>query len=593
MLARRFTVALLSVVVAGVMLINALSIPRERVTPIISWLPYGRCTASIVEINAPLNWQIYSNDYILLRGSDNGETMTAASRANVLLPSGGAGDLIGLLYTWPHSGASDVMRAQVVSPRSLTFRPIPRSAPDWLHRAEQVWVNPLLALAYLALGFFMLWRGRDRNAFLLALFALSTAIALMTWYSALPSLARTWFYAFQSIIAALSGLALYALTERFFAAKRRRRFIGRSVAVAAVCCSIVVPYGVVHAITSGCFTGTDAFFPLWDWKAWPALGAALAAIATLIAASGFFSLSRPQRAACLWLLIPAVALAAVTLLEPIANAMSSTIAAVFKYDVRAFVQLSAACMFAYAILARREIAAAFVIRKVFAYGLLGLVLTMITSVLEHSAIGYFEALGFSDFYLIQVGQVALIGIAFTAMHRRLDMLIEHVITSKREQAKLMLWRFLRELWFIRDPRELVSRAVKQIRAALDAESVVIYEPRDGEFQMTADSERGAYPAAVQLTDPVVTALQADISTVELRSVLESELGHDGMAIPIVLRHDMRGLVLISRRADGEPYTEDEKELLELVSRTLAVAIVFAESRPSAEARLPEPELAPS
>ncbi len=212
-----------------------------------------------------------------------------------------------------------------------------------------------------------------------------------------------------------------------------------------------------------------------------------------------------------------------------------------------------------------------------------LVYTILTSIL----VGTFALIDFASAKLLEHLQIALLlealaalafGIWLNALHNRIEAFVDRTLFHARHKAEARLLRTAKTLAYA-DSEIFVDEAlVIEACGALDLASAALFRNRDGSFARVLDEGWSVSNAAALPTDDhLVVNLRAELEPIDLLTVrwpqanVPAALAQPILAIPLVVRHDLIGLVLYGGHKTGEAIDPDEQKTLANLARAAASA----------------------
>lgn len=411
-------------------------------------------------------------------------------------------------------------------------------------------INALLAL----------WRGRDRAAMGLALWAAAFQLGVVLSFvpadgvfglvillaaNALFLLARVGFY----VMAESLGANVLTPTAR----RLWRAAFGALLAVGAVQ-SLGGPLMFVFSGWSLLLQPRSAVLMSVSY---------LAPVALLFAAYRSAASAPRLRLQLRWMLASSVLLVASIFLinTPLLGGYVSVMAARLMFVV-------ATAGLLYAVLRHRMIDVSVVLNHTLVYAattslVLGL-FALFESQIERIAMGERTSL------LLELLVPLALGASLTTVHRRIDALVERLVFRRQYLQESELRRFAREAAFVSAPDSLLELTVTQMQRHIGAPWVSLYESTPHGYAQTSHSGDHALPALIDADDPAVIALRAHESEVDLHG-RASDLGPEGYSFPLQVRSQLLGFLVVGPRP-GEQYSGEERELFAHVAHEVGAAL---------------------
>ncbi len=432
------------------------------------------------------------------------------------------------------------------------------------------WLRIFEGLFSGAIALAAVWRGRDRAAtglelfapsFLLALTATPTppegAVGLAALVGAwtLFLLARTGLYVMAETMA---GAALSARSRPWW----RAGFVLLLVAGAAIALA-----GPLLYVATG-----------WAELLRPRYGLVMTASYLVPVALLFVSYRRAEVAKRLrlrWMVASGclfavgIALSNTQVLTPTATRAAT-----------AFSVATALAGFLYAILRHRVVDLRVVVSRTLVYAMttslvLGL-FALFESLIERAALGHGASLALE--LVVPLG----LGVSLSTVHRRIDGTVDRLIFRRQYREEVALRRFAGESAFVTRPETLLDLTVDQIRLHVGAPWVAFYEYTPEGYARVRPRGEQALPQLVATDDLALVKLRAQGDHVDLHES-PSGLGRDGYAFPLRARGDLLGVLVVGPRP-GERYAAEERELIAHVAHAVGASL-FALHTQHTEAQL--------
>ncbi|MGH8321365.1 MAG: GAF domain-containing protein [Gammaproteobacteria bacterium] len=470
---------------------------------------------------------------------------------------------------------------QIMSTKVVSFRGLQTPGQPSLVWFQWPGLGANLLLGGIAL--LLLWRGRDRAAFGMALWAITflfsvgiTAIPLAGW----PALAALYLapvcfliarVGFYIMIEARLGPALNVAQRTAF----RATFI------------ILLAFGALQALGAPAMrmaTGSNEFQT-------PEYGLILTAsylVPIVMLFVGYRPATAAERLRLRWMLVSGLAWTGNIFLQnspllggPISGLLST------------FLQAVALLGFLYAVLRLRVVDISVVIDRALVYGL---VTTLVVGIIAAvNSIALHETLTPGAGLAIQVLVPLALGIVLGRVRSIVDKLVEQLFFRKRYLAEKALKTFARHAGHIESTDKLLNTTVQMIKRHVRAPAVVIYVAEAGGVYRCINQSGESFPNMLDKDDPVLVALRADDEAADLAD-FPGALGEDGCVFPMTVLGTLRGAIVCKNRP-GEHYAAHEKQLLTEVARSVGAALRILHARDNealvaamAEGKLPAESL---
>ncbi|MHB8386389.1 hypothetical protein [Metallibacterium sp.] len=434
------------------------------------------------------------------------------------------------------------------------------------------WITVYSLILFAGIALLALWRGHDRAAAGMALWALA-AIPL-TLASAgifapggnrLALLGLMGLYGFGL----LARIGFYVMAESIAgsALSPRRRALWRGLfALVLGAAAITLLGGRIAVVTAG-WAGL-----MQPWLGPLMLAAYLVPIALLIVSYRHADARGRQRLR--WLLWGSVVFVAGLAFGDLPLPLSLLATTALNNGL---VTLGAAAML-YAVLRHRVVDVTVVLNRALVYAattslVLGL-FALLESLIERSALGHRADL------VLELAVPLGLGVALSTVHRRIEAMVERFIFRHQYRMEAALRRFAEDCAFITQPQKLFELGVEQIARHTGAPLVALYERgAEGYVCMRQRGER-ALPETVAADDLAFVALRARNAALDLHDS-QSALGASGHAFPLMLRGNLLGALVVAERA-GEHYAADERALLFHVAHEMGMALFALRAQESEE-----------
>lgn len=421
-------------------------------------------------------------------------------------------------------------------------------------RPDRLWfVAPkICGLALLCgIALLLLWRGRDRAAFGMGLWA--TTFLLSAPASNIP-------------LTGGLGLLTYSVSILLFLAARVGFYIMVEARVAAALSRgqrrgfraaffVLLALGTIYALGGPLWQVATGSGALSD----PEFGIVLTAsyfIPIIMLFAGYRPTAVTERQRLRWMLVSGLIWVAGIMLQntPFLGVVSG---------VLSYILLTAALLgFLYAVLRLRVVDIAVVIDRALVYGLVTTLVVGIIAAVNSLALR--ETLVPGAGLLLQVVVPLALGIVLGRVREYTDRVVERVFFRNKYLAERALRTFVRHVEHMEDAPTLLEAAVREIHRNLKAPVVAIYSAEGTGYLRVRQAGESGFPERLPTDDAALVALRAEQKAVDLADVA-SGLGADGCAFPMMVLGRLRGVLICANRP-GEHYAADEKQLLTQVAR---------------------------
>ncbi len=441
------------------------------------------------------------------------------------------------------------------------------------------WIFLYDMILYASVALLALWRGHDRAALGIAVWAmaegplagaLSSIIPSSNWIVLLALLGTS-----SCILVAQAGFYVMAesISGSAVAPGVRARWRGLFALVLGFL-GIVVLVGPIALVEAG-----------WSWlwmRKWllavTYIPSFLVPIALLVVSFRHADVSNRKRLRWLiWGSILLVSGPALDFFLPLGEAAKSILANGLT--------LLAIAAILYAVLRHRVINVTVAINRALVYALttslvLGL-FALLESLIERSALSRGAGL------VLELAVPLGLGAALSTVHRRIEATVERYIFRRQYRTETALRRFAEECGFIRKPENLFKVGIAEIARHTDAPCVALYERSAEDYVCRGQMGEPTLPEQIPTDDPAFIGLRARNAEFALHDA-RSTLGSDGYAYPLMLRGDLLGALVIAERP-GEHYAADERALFFHVAHEIGMAL-FALRAQESEMKARENEM---
>ena len=427
-------------------------------------------------------------------------------------------------------------------------------------------VQRTVATFILLFGLLMLWRGESAATAGLCLFALSIVVA--RGIEALV-LAPPWNLAARGLVVLMGGpsafLGLFvtaaALSGHGGTARRRRWAFGGY--LGALVLLYLSEFAVIGAFLAG--------HPVTGWLADViplALAAIVWAVPLIMLVRGYRQGDAANRLRIRWFI------ASVALLLPLiaTNLLVGTTGRELDLIRLTQVLLTFAIftMLGYATLSQRLVAVRFVVNRALVFGLLTAsligALSLLESLIERSVISKDAGIA------LDLAVPLLLGVSIQRIHRWGEDSVERLVFRREYRDRNAILAFLRDAGFVAHPATLFERTVEVFATHAGGRAAALYLATDSGYERVAASEQArGCPARIPIDDAAMVRLRATLSPLDLFTVT-SELGASGLALPLVIRGRLEGVLFCGAKAEGR-YARPEVEFLDKAAVGVAACIV--------------------
>ena len=448
---------------------------------------------------------------------------------------------------------------------------LPVATVDLNAAADVGWVNwSQLCLDILLCGIalLLLWRGRNRSAGGMALWAIAFLVSVGCNLAPVDGVLGLCIQLLSVVFFLLARVGFYIMAESMVGAALtpRTRALFR------------VAFILFFAAGATLNLGGQGLFAATGWAEWllPKYSfpySWIYLVPTLMLFASYGSADPAQRLRLRWMLPSAVALIV---------AVSITNAIPLGFVTAAIVSRISVALavlgFLYAVLRHRVVDISVVIDRTLVYGATTMFVVGVLAAVNSLALR--ATLGEGAGLLVQVIVPLALGIVLGKLRTYMNRIVERVFFRRKYLAEKALKSFARHCGHIEDVQHLLDAAVAEIRKQTGSPAVALYELGKKGYTCVRQTGDLTYPQHLDNDDPAVVAARAEHKSVDL-SDLTSGLGTDGCVFPLTVLGVQRGVLVCANRP-GEHYASDEKKLIAQVVRDIGAAWRILRARDNEE-----------
>jgi hypothetical protein len=229
------------------------------------------------------------------------------------------------------------------------------------------------------------------------------------------------------------------------------------------------------------------------------------------------------------------------------------------YDVNVVLSLLGPLLFAYAALRHRVVDVGFVLNRTLVYGTVSLILLATFGLVEWAVDHVFKPASHNESAVVDA--VIAVGV-FLAFHRVRDAVesrLQALFFRRWHDNEKRLRRFVEEAGVITRADNLTTAFVDELARFTGGASVGLYLHDGKADYRTFSATPSGDSAVLDPHHPALAALRAHRRPVNLADTASS-LG-PGLALPMLQRSVLLGLILLGPKPDGDAYRPDEVEVL--------------------------------
>lgn len=180
--------------------------------------------------------------------------------------------------------------------------------------------------------------------------------------------------------------------------------------------------------------------------------------------------------------------------------------------------------------------------------------------------------------VLQIVVPFALGIVLGRVRYYMDLLVERVFFRSRYQSGQMLRRFVRQCGQFSEADRLFTEASSTVMRSTGAPAVAFYGDVGGAYEQLSARGDGRFPVSLGYDDVAAVGLRAEQSPIVLAHY-DSALGSDGMLFPMRVLGIGHGFMAITYPPGGQ-YSSEEKALLAEVADATGAAWRILKARQS-------------
>lgn len=221
----------------------------------------------------------------------------------------------------------------------------------------------------------------------------------------------------------------------------------------------------------------------------------------------------------------------------------------------------------YAVLRHRVVKLSVAINRTLVYGsVTALVVGVVAAV--NSLVLHF-ALPPGAGLLLQVLVPLSLGIVLNKLRALMDLVVEQVFFRGKYLTEQALRGFAHRAGHIDRAQDLIEATVREVSRHLAVPAAAVYSSEENGFRLMRQTGDSGYPTELGNNDDAVLAIRAEGRATDLGR-LASALGTDSCVVPMLVLGNLRGLLVVKKRP-GEHFGADEIALLAEVAQEVGAA----------------------
>jgi GAF domain-containing protein len=163
----------------------------------------------------------------------------------------------------------------------------------------------------------------------------------------------------------------------------------------------------------------------------------------------------------------------------------------------------------------------------------------------------------------------VIGVSLGYIHRGVDKFVDATLFRKRHEDEQALLHFSKEAAYVTKAESLLDQAIGQVARHTDARNAAILLDQRSSYEAVRSFGDGL-PLCVDENDGVILALKTWNKPLDPHRYATALQG--ALALPMVARGRLLGVLFLGERAGGEAYAPDEVEALSAFAHGVGSAI---------------------
>jgi hypothetical protein len=281
-------------------------------------------------------------------------------------------------------------------------------------------------------------------------------------------------------------------------------------------------------------------------------------IVAVLAATAVAWTTPSERPRAAWLLLPLPFALSASAVAGYLSASTDSWFAVTSLQI-----LSGACVLAgaflvtYALLKRRVLDLGFVLSRTIVVAVVSLIVVTAFVLLEWILGSVLADVSHATGLIANACLALVLGVSLRYIHRHVDTVVDSMLFRKRHQDERALLDFSNEASYVTEPDALLDQAIAKIQLHTDARNAGVLLGENGSF--TSARSFGEDVHSVSENDGAILALKTWHRPLDPHHYATALKG--ALAVPMVARGRLLGILLLGERAGGEAYAPDEVDAL--------------------------------
>jgi GAF domain-containing protein len=213
----------------------------------------------------------------------------------------------------------------------------------------------------------------------------------------------------------------------------------------------------------------------------------------------------------------------------------------------------------YVILHHRVFDLGFVINRTLVYGVVSAILLGAFGLMEWAADHFVPIAGRGKNVLFDAVLAVVVYLTFNRLEHFVKQTVESLFFRSWQHQEEALRRFVREAAFFTRSKTLLDASIAALNTFAEGAGVAVYMTDENRTFARIAGRLGSAPDMLDPDDPTLVRLRAERQPVGL-SATQSHL-QAAIAVPMVTRNDVVGIVLLGAKPSGLDFRPDEIELI--------------------------------
>ncbi|HYK52301.1 MAG TPA: GAF domain-containing protein, partial [Candidatus Eremiobacteraceae bacterium] len=217
-----------------------------------------------------------------------------------------------------------------------------------------------------------------------------------------------------------------------------------------------------------------------------------------------------------------------------------------------------ALVIAYALLKRRVLDLEFIVGRTVVFATVSLIVVVAFTLLDWLLGTVLAGVSRTTGLVANAALALVLGLSLRYINVRIDSLVDQLFFRKRHEDERALRDFSKEAAYVTNANTLLDQAIANVQKHTDARNAVVYLDGNGTYTPVRTFGNGSV-ANVDENDGAILALKTWHKPLDPHRFSSSLVG--ALALPMLGRGRLVGVLLVGERAGGEAYANDEVEAL--------------------------------